>query len=73
MLQSPVVWRISLPLSTRYFKRVLGRQATIAGPRRDGGIALSLGERVDRDGAFTSRRGPGEGLLPLPSNAVVPG
>ena len=24
--------------------------------------ALSLGERVDRDGAFTSRRGPGEGL-----------
>ena len=23
--------------------------------------ALSLGERVDRDGVFTSRRGPGEG------------
>jgi len=22
-----------------------------------------LGERVDRDGAFTSRRGPGEGVL----------
>ena len=28
--------------------------------------ALSLGERVDRDGAFTSRRGPGEGLLRRP-------
>ena len=27
-------------------------------------IALSLGERVARDGAFTSRRGPGEGSLP---------
>jgi hypothetical protein len=27
---------------------------------------------VDRDGAFTSRRGPGEGLLPSPS-VVVPG
>jgi hypothetical protein len=26
-------------------------------------IALSLGERVDRDGAFISRRGPGEGSL----------
>jgi hypothetical protein len=26
-------------------------------------ISLSLGERVGRDGAFTSRRGPGEGLL----------
>ena len=27
-------------------------------------LALSpLGERVDRDGAFTSRRGPGEGSL----------
>jgi hypothetical protein len=25
--------------------------------------ALSLGERVARDGAFTSRRGPGEGSL----------
>jgi restriction endonuclease S subunit len=25
--------------------------------------ALSQGERVDRDGAFTSRRGPGEGLV----------
>jgi len=25
--------------------------------------ALSLGERVSRDGAFTSRRGTGEGLL----------
>ena len=27
------------------------------------GSALSRGERVDRDGAFTSRRGPGEGSL----------
>jgi len=27
-------------------------------------VALSRGERVDRDGAFTSRRGPGEGSLP---------
>ena len=27
-------------------------------------LALSpLGERVDRDGAFTSRRGPGEGVV----------
>src|SRR5271157_3909166 len=25
--------------------------------------ALSRGERVDRDGAFTSRSGPGEGLI----------
>ena len=25
--------------------------------------ALSQGERVDRDGAFTSRRGPGEGSV----------
>jgi hypothetical protein len=25
---------------------------------------LSLGERVDRDGAFFSRRGTGEGLVP---------
>ena len=24
------------------------------------------GERVDRDGVFISRRGPGEGLLPRP-------
>jgi hypothetical protein len=29
-------------------------------------FSLSLGERVDRDGAFTSRRGPGEGSLSLP-------
>jgi hypothetical protein len=28
-----------------------------------GKTALSLGERVDRDGAFTSRRGPGEGSV----------
>jgi hypothetical protein len=26
--------------------------------------ALSLGERVAHDGAFVSRRGPGEGFLP---------
>jgi len=31
--------------------------------------ALSpLGERVDRDGAFTSRRGPGEGVVGLRSS-----
>jgi hypothetical protein len=36
-----------------------------------GNTALSPGERVDRDGALTSRRGPGEGLLPLPSKSVV--
>ena len=28
-----------------------------------GAKALSHGERVDRDGAFTSRRRPGEGSL----------
>jgi hypothetical protein len=28
------------------------------------GLALSRGERVDRDGALTSRRGPGEGSVP---------
>jgi hypothetical protein len=33
-------------------------------------LALSLGERVDRDGVFISRRGPGEGLLPSPSKVV---
>ena len=32
--------------------------------------ALSLGERVVRDGAFISRSGTGEGLLPFPSPAV---
>jgi len=32
-----------------------------------GTSALSAGERVARDGAFISRRGPGEGSLPLPS------
>jgi hypothetical protein len=30
-------------------------------PSQQNGSALSRGERVDRDGAFTSRRGPGEG------------
>jgi hypothetical protein len=29
------------------------------------GFALSPGERVDHDGAFASRRGPGEGSIPL--------
>jgi hypothetical protein len=28
-------------------------------------LALSLGERVDRTGAFLSRGGPGEGVLSL--------
>jgi hypothetical protein len=37
-----------------------------------GTIALSHGERVGRDGAFTSRRGPGEGLLPSPSKFLCP-
>ena len=32
--------------------------------------ALSLGERVDRRGAFTSRAGTGEGFLPLVSPAA---
>jgi hypothetical protein len=32
--------------------------------------ALSLGERVDRRGAFTSRAGTGEGFLPLVSQAA---
>ena len=36
-----------------------------------GNTALSRGERVDRDGAFTSRRGPGEGLLPPLNKSVV--
>ena len=34
--------------------------------------ALSPGERVDRDGAFFSRRGPGEGLLPLAIRLILP-
>jgi hypothetical protein len=32
--------------------------------------ALSLGERVSRDGAFSSRRGTGEGFLPFASQAL---
>ena len=32
--------------------------------------ALSLGERVSRDGAFTSRRGTGEGSVVTDSRAV---
>jgi len=32
--------------------------------------ALSLGERVARDGAFSSRRGSGEGFLPFTSQLV---
>jgi len=34
--------------------------------------ALSLGERVARDGVFISRRGSGEGLLMLRVLVVVP-
>jgi very-short-patch-repair endonuclease len=37
-----------------------------------GNTALSRGERVDRDGAFSSRRGTGEGLLPAPSELILP-
>ena len=33
---------------------------------RNGKPPLSLGERVDRDGAVTSRRGPGEGSRSSP-------
>jgi len=33
-------------------------------------IALSLGERVSGDGAFSSRRRTGEGLLPFPNHLV---
>jgi len=36
-------------------------------------LALSLGERVSRDGAFTSRRGTGEGLVPSATNLAVRG
>jgi hypothetical protein len=36
---------------------------SVHGPLPAAGFALSAGERVDRDGAFTSRRGPGEGHL----------
>ena len=32
--------------------------------------ALSLGGRLDRDGAFSSRRGTGEGLFPFASGRV---
>jgi len=35
-----------------------------------GSAALSPGERVSRDGAFFSRRGTGEGFLPLASHVV---
>jgi len=42
-----------------------------SGPRPLEKVALSLGERVDRDGAFISRRGPGEGLFNL-GNLTVP-
>jgi hypothetical protein len=38
---------------------------------RVGNIALSLGERVSGDGAFSSRRRTGEGFLPL-ANQLVP-
>jgi ATP-binding cassette subfamily B protein len=44
-----------------------GRRTTDHGQRTTDeadASALSRGERVDRDGAFTSRRGPGEGSLP---------
>jgi hypothetical protein len=34
--------------------------------------ALSLGDRVARDGAFTSRRGSGDGLLPFASRRIQP-
>ena len=37
-----------------------------------GNTALSRGEWVDRDGAFASRRGTGEGLLPAPSGLILP-
>jgi hypothetical protein len=37
-----------------------------------GNTALSRGERVSRDGAFSSRRGTGEGLLPAPSELILP-
>jgi hypothetical protein len=34
---------------------------------------LSRGERVDGDGAFTSRRRTGEGFLPWPTKEIVHG
>jgi hypothetical protein len=40
-----------------------------ASPSREE-VALSLGERVDRDGAFTGRCWPGEGSLPFPGSSV---
>ena len=36
-----------------------------------GKTALSLGERVARDGAFSSRRGSGEGFLPFADGACI--
>jgi len=35
-------------------------------------VALSQGERVSRDGAFTSRRGTGEGSVPAPTKLFPP-
>jgi len=40
------------------------------GAARAGNIALSLGERVSGDGAFSSRRRTGEGFLPLANHFV---
>ena len=39
---------------------------------RAGRSALSLGERVARAGAFTSRRGTGEGFLPSQRPSAIP-
>jgi len=42
----------------------MGRSADRQVLRRPRIVALSpLGERVDRDGVFISRRGPGEGVV----------
>jgi hypothetical protein len=37
-----------------------------------GSRALSLGERVSGDGAFTSRRRTGEGTVPTPTKLFLP-
>jgi len=39
--------------------------AFLAGARFTPDPLAPLGERVDRDGVFISRRGPGEGLVPV--------
>jgi hypothetical protein len=50
--------------------RTRGKTALSLGEKVES-TALSLGERVACGGAFSSRRGPGEGFLALPGNTAL--